>query len=311
MRERGREREDDLPGARFEVSDLKRALDRFRSDDMTDSAASLTYYALMSLFPAMLFGVAILGLVGEQGLVTDATDYLRDAGAPTDTVDAVEGFLESAVEANSTAVGALVLGLLTTLYGASGAFGAMGRALNIVWRVDEGRSFLRRKGMDLAWTLINLILAVVTFILIFLGGDFARDVLGAIGLGDTAADLWLYLRGPAALATALLIYALVYYAAPNVEVPRFQWITPGAIVGVVAWLLISAAFFFYVANFGSYNKTYGAFAGVVILLVWLWLTNVAILFGAELNAAIKVRRTPEFPRTYDGPPLPEKEAAEV
>lgn len=278
---------------------------------MTDSAAALTYYTLLSLFPALLFFVAILGLVGEQGLVNDATQYLRDAGSPPETVDAVESFLKSAVEANSTAAGALVIGIVTTLYGASGAFGALGRALNTVWRVEEGRSFLRRKGTDLLWTLALLGLSIVTFVLIFLGGDLARDFLGSIGLGDSFAGLWLYLRWPAAFCTALLIYAIVYYAAPNVRIPHFTWITPGAIVGVVMWLLASAAFFFYVSNFGSYNKTYGTFAGIVILLVWLWLTNVALLFGAELNATIQVRRNPELSKTYDGPPLPVKEPAEA
>ena len=147
---------------------------------------------------------------------------------------------------------------------------------------------------------------MIIFVLIFLGGDVASDLLGTIGLGDTAADVWLIARWPAALVFAMLVYAIVYYAAPNVEVPRFQFITPGAVLGVIAWIVASAGFFFYVSNFSSYSATYGAFAAAVILLVWLWLTNVVLLLGAELNAVIDLRRSPELPRNYDGPPLPAK-----
>ena len=147
--------------------------------------------------------------------------------------------------------------------------------------------------------------------LIFVGGEVAQDLLGTIGLGGVAADVWLIARWPAALVFAMLVYAIVYYAAPNVEVPRFQFITPGAAIGVVAWILASGGFFFYVSHFSSYSATYGAFAAVVILLVWLWLTNMVLLLGAELNAVIDLRRSPELPRSYDGPPLPEKVPADA
>jgi membrane protein len=273
---------------------------------MTDRAAGLTYYSLMSLFPALLFGVAALGFFGQAGLITDAAEYLRKAGAPASTVDAVTSALESAQSQRGTAFTALIVAIATSLYGASGAFGAVGRALNVVWRVQEGRGFVSKKLHDVGWTALLLILIVVIFVLIFLGGDVANDLLGVIGLGDTAASVWMVVRWPAALVFAMLVYAIVYYAAPNVEVPRFQFITPGAVVGVVAWILASAGFFFYVANFSSYSATYGAFAAAVILLVWLWLTNVVLLLGAELNAVIDLRRSPELPRNYDGPPLPAK-----
>ena len=154
-------------------------------------------------------------------------------------------------------------------------------------------------------------LALITFVLVFLGGGLASDVLGKIGLGDTAATLWLYLRWPAALFVTMTIYAIVYYAAPNVEVRHFRWITVGAIIGVVLWILASALFFVYVSNFSSYSATYGAFAGAVILLVWLWVTNVALLFGAELNAVVDLRRAEHLPASYDGPVLPAKEPAEA
>ena len=303
--------EDPRPGKRLVISDFKRAFKRFQADQMTDHAAALTYYSLLSLFPALLFGVAALGYFGRQGLVNDAADYLLQAGAPESTVNAVIKALESAQSQRGAAFTALIIALGTSLWGASGAFGAVGRALNIVWRVEEGRNFIRKKAHDLMWTLILLVLVLMTFVLIFVGGDVARDLLGTIGLGDVGADIWLLARWPLALVLAMMVYAIVYYAAPNVEVPRFQFLTPGAVIGVVAWIVASAGFFFYVSNFSSYSATYGAFAGAVILLVWLWLTNVVLLLGAELNAAIDLRRSPELSTKYDGPSLPAKVPADV
>ncbi len=277
---------------------------------MSDSAAALTYYSLMSLFPALLVAVAVLGVFGQASLITDTADYLKTAGAPDDTVNAVTSALQSAQEQRGAARTALVLGLALSLYSASGGFGAAGRALNRVWRVEEGRGLVRRKAGALLWTLVVLVLVLITFVLVFLGGGLASDVLGWLGLGETAADVWRIVRWPAAIWSATLVYAVVYYAAPNVEIRRFRWITPGAVVGVAVWLVASALFFVYVSNFSSYSATYGAFAGAVILLVWLWLTNVALLFGAELNAAIDVRRSPDLPERYDGPPLPAKVPAD-
>ncbi len=277
---------------------------------MGDRAAGLTYYSLLSLFPALLFAVAVLGTFGQQGLITDAANYLRDAGAPPDVVDAVTGALRSAQDKRGTAIGALVLGLATSLWGASGAFGAAGRALNVIWRVDEGRGFVRKKLTDLGATLTVLVLLLLTLVLVFLGGSLASDVFGAIGLGDTAASIWKIVRWPAAVCSMMVLYAVLYYAAPNVEVRRFQLITPGAVFGVVTWIVASVGFFVYVSNFSSYGATYGAFAGAVILLVWLWLSGFVMLLGAELNAVIDLRRTPEFSTAYDGPPLPAKVPAD-
>jgi membrane protein len=277
---------------------------------MTDFAAALTYYSLLSLFPALLFAVAVLGVFGQASLINETADYLKTAGAPENTVNAVTSALSSAQEQRGTAITALVIGLVLSLNGASGAFGAVGRALNRVWRVDEGRGLLRRKAHDVLWTVIVLALVMITFVLIFLGGGLASDVFGWLGLGETAADIWRIVRWPAALAAAMLVYAVVYFAAPNVEIRHFRWITPGAVFGVTMWILASLLFFLYVSNFSSYSATYGAFAGAVILLVWLWLTNVVLLFGAELNAVIDLRRSPELPRSYEGPPLPAKVPAD-
>lgn len=290
------------------MGDLKRAFTRFRKDLVTDHAASLTYYSLLSLFPALLFAVAVLGVFGQQGLIDDAASYLKSAGAPRETVDAVRKALESAQQQRKTALTALVIGVATSLYGASGAFGAAGRALNHIWRVEEGRGFVKQKLQNLIWTLVVMALVLVTFVLLFLGGGLAEDVLGAIGLGGSIAEVWRIVRWPGALVATMLIYAIVYYAAPNVEIRHWRFITPGAVFGVVTWIIASAAFFFYVSNFSSYGATYGAFATMVVLLVWIWLTNVVLLFGAELNYVVDKRRTPGLPEEYDGPLLPPKDA---
>jgi membrane protein len=291
------------------VADLKRAFSRALKDEITDRAAALTYYSLLSLFPALLFGVAVLGFFGQEGLIADAASYLKKAGAPPATVDAVTAALRSAQHQRGTALTALVIGLGTSLYGASGAFGAAGRALNHIWRVEEGRPLVKHKLQDLAWTLLLAALVLITFLLVFLGGSLAGDVLGAIGLGDTAADVWRIARWPGALVVTMLIYAIVYYAAPNVEIRHWRFITPGAVFGVVTWIVASILFFEYVSRFSSYGATYGAFATMVVLLIWIWLTNVVLLFGAELNWVVDLRRRPELPPDYDGPLLPVKDPA--
>jgi membrane protein len=278
---------------------------------MSQRAAALTYYALMSLFPALLVGVAVLGFVGQDALVNQAANYLKDAGAPPEVVDAVTSALASALRQRGTALGALLIGLATALYGASGAFGSVGSALNQIWRVKEGRGFVSHKAQNLLWTMILIALALITTVLLFLGGGLAGDVLGVIGLGDNVASVWNVVRWPLALLAAMLMYAIVFYAAPNVEIRHWRYITPGAVFGVGATILASAGFFFYVSTFSSYSATYGAFAGVVILLIWINLSATVLLLGAELNAVVDLRRFRHLPSGYDGPVLPPKQPAET
>ncbi|MDX6644236.1 MAG: rane protein [Solirubrobacteraceae bacterium] len=280
--------------APFSLRTLKRAFDRFRDHNMTDHAAALTYYALMSLFPALLVGVSLFGLLGEASTVDRIARYLGQHGADRATVDAIRGSLRTAQSSGGAGL-ALALGLAVALYGASGAFGATGRALNVALGVDENRGFVRRKLLDVGSTLIVIVLGVVALVLVFLGGGVARDLFDTLGLGSTAASVWSVARWPAALVVAMAIYGFVYWAAPDDRERPRRWITPGAAAGVTIWLLASAGFFFYVANFGKYNATYGAFAAAVILLIWLWLTNVALLFGAELNAELDPKRLPRNP----------------
>ena len=279
---------------------------------MGDRAAGLTYYSLLSLFPALLFAVAVLGYFGQQGLITDAANYLRDAGAPSDVVDAVTGALQSAQDKRGTAFGALVLGLATSLWGASGAFGAAGRALNVIWRVEEGRGFVRKKATDLGATLTVLVLLLLTLVLVFLGGSLASDVFGAIGLGDTAGEHLADrpLAGGAVLDDARSTRSL-YYAAPNVEVRALPADHArrrvrrghvdrrlGRLLRLRLELLVLRRHLRRVRRRGDPARLAVADATCVLLL------------GAELNAVIDLRRTPEFSTAYDGPPLPAKVPAD-
>jgi membrane protein len=262
---------------------------------MTDHAAALTYYALLSLFPALLLGVALFGLLGEAAAVDRIGRYLGDHGADRTTVDAVRQTLRTAESSSGGAGATFAIALLVSLYGASGAFGAVGRALNVVHRLDEDRGFVRRKLGDLGSTLLVVVLAVIAMVLVFLGGGIARQVFDALGLGSTAVTVWSIVRWPAALVVTTLIYDFVYWAAPDHPARRLRWFSSGSVAGVLIWIAASAGFFFYVANFSKYNATYGAFAGAVILLVWLWLTNVALLFGAELDATLASSGEPVSP----------------
>jgi len=282
---------------------LKRTFQKFQADEMTDHAASLTYFVMLSLFPALLVGVSLLGLLGDESLVTEAVRYAEDQGAPTEVTNALDASLTSTVQGAGGAVsGALVLGVLVAIYGAAGAFGGAGRALNAVYGVRETRSFLRHKLTDIGWTLVVIVLAVVALFSVFLGSGLAKDLFGVIGLGDTAVTVWQVARWLVAIAAVLLIYTVAYTFAPNVAPRRLRWITPGTVAGVLIWLVASAGFFFYVANFGKYGATYGAFAGAVILLLWLYLSNLAFLFGAELNAELEREQRPAGSRP--APPTP-------
>lgn len=275
------------------VGTLKRTFAKFKADQMTDHAAAMTYFVMMSLFPALLAGVSLLGLVGDPSLITDAVRYARDNGAPAEVTTAIRASLTSTIEGSGGAVSfALALGILVAIYGASGAFGGAGRALNVVYGAKESRSFIRHKLSDIAWTIVVIAFVLVALLSIFLGGSLADDVFGTIGLGDTAAGIWRVGRWLVALASVMFIYAIAYTFGPDIEPRRPRWLTPGAIGGVLIWLAASAAFFFYVSNFGKYGATYGAFAGAVILLLWLYLSSIAFLFGAELNAQIERERNP-------------------
>lgn len=276
-------------GGRPVFAVAKDTVRRFLDDEMTDNAAALTYYALMALFPALLVGVALLGLLGQESTVNDVARYLTDRGAPEATVEAVTSSLETAVHSQSgSSTVLLVFGLGLSLYSASSGFAGAGRALNVVHRADEDRGFVKRKATQIASTLLLIVLTVAVLVMVFLGGEVARELFDEIGLGRTAGAVWTWIRWPLALVVTMAIFSYIYAVAPDYQRP-FRLISPGAVLAVLLWIVASAAFFFYVDNFGSYNAVYGAFAAVVILLLWLYLTNVAMLLGAELNAVLEDR----------------------
>jgi len=260
----------------------KRVVVSFYDDQGTHHAGALTFYALMSLFPTLLLGVSLLGLIGEYpGTYNSIVSYLRDV-VPATTLAPLDDAVRAALRSKGTAALALVASVLTVLYGATGYLEATRRALNVVFEADGGRSFLRRKLTDVASTVVLFAMVLATLVLIFVGGDAARDVAG-----PTAATVWRIARWPAALASAMLVFSFIYYVTPDVKQRAFRWITPGAVAGVLAWIAISVAFSEYLGHFESFNVTYGSFAAAIILLFWLWLTNVALLFGAEVNAEIE------------------------
>ena len=265
----------------------------FYDDQMTHHAAALTYYCLMSLFPVALLSASLLGVVGQYPETYDAIiGYLREV-APASVVAPLDSSLERALRNKGTATTTLVIGVVLAFYGTTGVLEAARRALNVVFEVEGGgRSFLRRKTIDVASTILLLALLLPTAVLVFVGGRFADDLLGFIGLGPTAAQIWSIARWPAAVAVAMLVFAYVYYVTPDVRQRSFRWVTPGAIVGVLLWLLASVAFSEYISSVADVGAIYGTFAGAIVLVAWMWLTNVALLFGAELNAEIE--RQKEF-----------------
>lgn len=253
----------------------------FYNDQGTHHAAALTYYALMSLFPTLLLAVSLLGLLGEfPGTYEAIVGHLRGV-VPTATLAPLDSAVRAALKSKGTAAAGLVIAIATALYGATGYLEAARRALNVVFQALRGRSFVRRKLIDVASTFVLMALVLTTVVLMFAGGGVANDVLG-----PEAATVWRIVRWPGAFASALLAFSFIYYITPDVQQRTVRWITPGALAGVAVWLAVSAAFSTYLANFKSFNVTYGTFAAAIILLVWLWLTNVALLFGAEVNAEI-------------------------
>src|SRR3712207_3659647 len=239
----------------------------------------------MSLFPALLVAVSLLGFFGQQSLVTDATQYLQDAGAPQSVTGIVDNALSSIVNSSSgKALIPLIIGISLGLNSASGAYGAAGRALNVAYGEPTQRGFVKKKGKQLIFTLIVILLALVTLVSIFTGGSLAVDIFGAIGLGETLGEVWRYARWVVALVSTMLIFGIIYAFAPDIPDEKFRFITPGAAFAVILWILASALFFFYVSNFSNYNATYGTFAGAVVFLLWLYVTSLVFLFGGELNA---------------------------
>ena len=266
---------------------VKRTLKSFYDDQMTHHAAALTYYSLMSLFPALLLALSLLGLVGQYPATYDAIlAYLRDV-VPSSLLEPLDTSLRRALQAKGTAATTLGISAVLAFYGTTGVLEAARRALNVVFEVSGGRSFVRRKAVDIGSTVVLMVLILVSLIMAFVGGGLAEDLLGFIGLGEGIARVWNTARWPAALVIATLVFSFVYYVTPDVRQRSFRWITPGAVAAVLLWLVASYGFSLYLSRVADVGAIYGAFAGAIVLVGWLWLSNVAMLFGAELNAEIE------------------------
>ena len=263
---------------------LKRTATEFMEDNLTDWAAALTYYGLLALFPALIAMVSLIGLVGDPKSTTESlTEIVTEIG-PASAAETFSGPIESIASNQSAAGLAFIAGLAVALWSASNYVGAFMRASNIIYETPEGRPFWKLRPLQLAVTLVMVVLMVILALALVLTGPVVEAVAGPIGLGDTAVSIWNIAKWPAMVAIFLLMIAVLYYASPNVRLRGFKWVTPGSLVAIVVWAVASAAFAFYVANFGSYDKTYGTLGGLVALFVWFWISNLAILFGHQLNA---------------------------
>jgi len=265
---------------------VRKTVREFSDDECTDLAAALTYYAVLALFPAAIALTSLLGLVGQgTRAVDEVLSILDDLGA-SGVVDSIGPTLRELSSSQGAGL-ALILGLAGALWSASGYVGAFGRAMNRIYEIDEGRPIWKLRPVMLLLTVILVLFAAAVLLALILTGPVAKSVGDAIGLGSTVVLVWQVVKWPVLLGVVVLMVALLYYATPNVKQPKFRWISLGAALAILTWILLSAAFGFYVANFSSYDKTYGALGGVIAFLLWLWITNLALLFGAELDAELE------------------------
>jgi len=280
---------------------LSRTVREFKEDNLTDWAAALTYYGILSIFPALLALVSILGLIGPS-----ATQPLIDnlsAVAPGPAKDIVTSAITNLQKSSGAAGVLFVVGIALAVWSASGYVAAFMRASNVIYDVGEGRPIWKTIPTRVFITVALLLMLAIVAIGVTITGGLATQVGKLLGIGDTAVTVWDIAKWPVILLIVMTMFALLYWAAPNVKHPHFRWVTPGGITGVLLWIIASAGFALYVANFASYNKTYGALGGVIVFLVWLWISNIAILLGAELNAEAERGRQIEAGHPADREPF--------
>ncbi|MGY1835669.1 YihY/virulence factor BrkB family protein [Blastococcus sp. SYSU DS0510] len=277
---------------------LKRSVKEFSEDNLTDWAAALTYYGVLALFPALTALAAIVGLFTDPEELTTALT----AVVPQSAAETLNPVIEDVAGQSAPLGFALVLGLVGALWTASGYVGAFTRAANVVYETREGRKVWKLKPLQILITLVGILFAALIVAMLVLSGPVVDAIGQAMGLGETVLTVWTWAKWPVILVILALMIAVLYYSTPNAKLRGFKFVSPGAGVAILVAVVASAAFAFYVANFGSYNATYGALAGVVIFLIWFWLINVSLLFGIELDA--EVERTKEL---KEGVPRAEKE----
>ncbi|GAA2082726.1 YihY/virulence factor BrkB family protein [Aeromicrobium halocynthiae] len=283
------ESEGDAPEAASWTYPLKTALAKFSNDQGTDLAAALTYYSVLAIFPAIIALVSMLGVFGQGASTVQAVLDIAGDFVPAETIETIRPTIESLTESSAAGFG-LVVGLLGALWSASGYVGAFGRALNRIYGVREGRPIWRLRPAMLLVTFVVVVLYALTILSLVLTGPVARSVGDVVGLGDTAVIVWNVAKWPVVLLMVVGIIAILYWATPNVEQPRFRWLSGGAAFAVLVWILASGGFGLYVSMAGNYDATYGSLAGVIVFLLWLWITNIALLLGAELDVELERRR---------------------
>ncbi len=279
---------------------IKRTLKEFSSDHLTDLAAALTYYGVLAMFPMLIVIVSVLGLIGNS--VTQPLIQNLNTVAPGPAKTIFISAIHNIQSGRGAATVGFIAGLAAALWSASGYIAAFMRASNVVWDVEEGRPIYKTIPIRLVVTLVTVILLTISAAAVVFTGPLASQLGNLIGVGSTAVQAWDIAKWPFMAVIVAVILAILYYTGPNVRQPGFRWVTPGGTLAVVLWIVASALFAFYVASFSSYNKTYGALASVVVFLVWLWITNVVILFGAELNAELERGRQIEAGHPPDREP---------
>jgi membrane protein len=263
---------------------LKRTITEFSEDNLSDWAAALTYYGLLAMFPALIALVGLIGLVGDPASTTTTITQIVTKLGPSSAAQTFAGPIKS-ITSHKSAAGIIgIVGLAVALWSASSYVGAFMRASNVIYETPEGRPIWKLRPLQVLVTLVMLVLLVLVALALVLTGPIVTAVATPLGVGGTAVSIWNIAKWPVLLIVVIVMFAVLFYAAPNVKLAGFRWVTPGALFALAIWLLASAGFAFYVANFGSYDKTYGTLGGLVVFLVWVWITNSALLLGMELNA---------------------------
>jgi membrane protein len=265
---------------------LRDAGKAFRDRDLTDNAAALTYYSVLSLFPFLVVLVSLLGVLGSPQSIDGMLRIVEDLGSES-AVDTVRPVIENIVENSAEAGVALVLGIAAGLWSASGYIGAFIRTANEIYDVEEDRAFYQLRPVQLLMTLVMTIIVAFVLIGLVLTGPLSQAIGDELGLGETAQTIYSIVKWPVLFGVVVLVIGLLYRFSPNARHEGLRWVLPGSLVATVLWLAASAGFSFYVANFGSYSGTYGSLAGAIVFLIWLWLTNLAVVFGAQFAAELE------------------------
>jgi membrane protein len=265
---------------------VRKTVREFSDDQCTDIAAALTYYGVLSFFPGLIAVFSLLGVLGQGDDAADTLLGIVQSVAPGDTAEALRGPIEQV--AGSPAAGfALITGIVLAIWSASGYVGAFSRAMNRIYEIDEGRPFWKLKPLQLGVTVITVILVTLAMVILVVSGPVADAVGAALGLGSAVTAVWSIVKWPVLAVIVVVALAILYYTTPNARQPKFRWITLGALLAILVLAIATALFAVYIINFSNYDRTYGSLAGVIVFLLWLWIANIALLFGAEFDAELE------------------------